>query len=43
MTNILENIEKGIEVGAEDVLRWLTGAHKALHAAPAAVAAPQLW
>lgn len=39
MANILVNIEKGIEIGAEDALRWLTGANKALHAAPEVVAA----
>lgn len=39
MANILVNIEKGIEIGAEDALKWLTGANKALHAAPAVVAA----
>ena len=39
MANILVNIEKGIEVAAEDVLKWLVGAGKALHAAPAAIAA----
>lgn len=39
MANILVNIEKGIEIGAEDVLKWLTGANKALSAAPAVVAA----
>jgi hypothetical protein len=39
MANILVNIEKGIEIGAEDVLKWLTGANKALHAAPEVVAA----
>jgi hypothetical protein len=39
MANILVNIEKGIEVGAEDVLKWLIGAEKALHAAPAVIAA----
>ncbi len=38
MTNILVNIEKGIEIGAEDALKWLGGASKALHAAPGAVA-----
>jgi hypothetical protein len=32
------NIEKGIEIGAEDALKWLTGADKALRAAPAAIA-----
>jgi hypothetical protein len=39
MANILVNIEKGIEVGAEDVLKWLIGAEKVLQAAPAVVAA----
>ena len=39
MANILVSIEKGIEIGAEDVLKWLTGANKALHAAPEVVAA----
>src|ERR1700674_3472852 len=39
MANILVNMEKGIEIGAEDVLKWLTGANKALHAAPEVVAA----
>ena len=39
MANILLNIEKGIEVGAEDALKWLGKAHSALSAAPAVVAA----
>lgn len=39
MANILVNTEKGIEIGAEDALKWLIGAGKALYAAPAAVAA----
>ena len=39
MANILVNIEKGVEIGAEDALKWLSGANKALKAAPAAVAA----
>ena len=39
MANILVNIEKGIEVGAEDVLKWLTGVERVLHAAPAVIAA----
>ena len=39
MANILVNIEKGIEIGAEDALKWLTGANKALQAAPSVVAA----
>jgi hypothetical protein len=39
MANILVNIEKGIEIGAEDALKWLTGANEALKAAPQVVAA----
>ncbi len=39
MANILVNIEKGIEIAAEDALKWLTSANKALHAAPEVVAA----
>jgi hypothetical protein len=39
MANILVNIEKGIEIGAEDVLKWLTGAEKVLFAAPKVIAA----
>ena len=39
MANILVNVEKGVEVGAGDALKWLTGANKAVHAAPVAVAA----
>jgi hypothetical protein len=39
MANILVNIEKGIEIGAEDVLKWLPGAEKVLRATPAVVAA----
>jgi hypothetical protein len=39
MANILLNIEKGIEVGAEDALKWLGKAQSALSAAPAVVAA----
>jgi hypothetical protein len=39
MANILVNIEKGVEIGAEDALKWLTGANKALQAAPEVVAA----
>ena len=38
MANILVNIEKGIEVGAADVLKWLGHAQTALTAAPAVVA-----
>jgi hypothetical protein len=39
MANILVNIEKGIEIGAEDALKWLGKAHSALNAAPGVVAA----
>ena len=39
MANILVSIEKGIEIGAEDALRWLTGTQKALNAAPGVIAA----
>jgi hypothetical protein len=39
MANILVNIEKGIEIGAEDALKWLNGTDKALHAAPEVIAA----
>lgn len=39
MANILVNVEKGIQVGATDVLKWLSTAHTALAAAPTVVAA----
>ncbi len=39
MANIFVSIEKGIEIGAEDALKWLTGATKALTIAPTVVAA----
>lgn len=39
MANILVNIEKGIEIAAEDALRWLSGANKAIQATPAVIAA----
>jgi hypothetical protein len=39
MANILVNITKGIEVGAEDALNWLSGATKALTVAPTVIAA----
>jgi hypothetical protein len=39
MANILVNVEKGIEIGAEDALKWLSGANKSLQAAPAVIAA----
>lgn len=39
MANILVNIEKDVEIAAEDALKWLTGADKVLLAAPVAIAA----
>jgi hypothetical protein len=39
MANIFVSIEKGIEIGAQDALKWLTGASKALSVAPTVVAA----
>ncbi len=39
MANILVNVEKGIEIGASDMLKWLGNAHGVLNAAPAVVAA----
>jgi hypothetical protein len=40
MAKILVNIEKGIEIGAEDALKWLAHAgESAVHAAPTVVAA----
>ena len=39
MANILVNVEKGIELGAQDILKWLGKAHTALNAAPAVIAA----
>lgn len=39
MANILVSIEKGIEIGAEDALKWLTRADHTLQAAPTVVAA----
>jgi hypothetical protein len=39
MANILVSIEKGIEIGAEDALKWLAGAGKSLQAAPSVIAA----
>ena len=39
MENILVNLEKGIEIGAEDALKWLTGSVKVLSAAPKVIAA----
>jgi hypothetical protein len=39
MANILVNIEKGIEIGAQDALKWLAGADRTLKAAPSVIAA----
>jgi hypothetical protein len=39
MANILVNVEKGIEIGASDALKWLGKAQTALTAAPGVVAA----
>jgi hypothetical protein len=39
MANILVSVEKGIEIGAADALKWIAGAGRAIKAAPAAVAA----
>ena len=39
MANILVNVEKGIEIAAADVLKWLGKAQTELHAAPTVIAA----
>lgn len=39
MANILVSIEKGIEIGAEDALKWMAGAGRGIKAAPAVIAA----
>ncbi|MFP5237528.1 MAG: hypothetical protein ACLGSD_16650 [Acidobacteriota bacterium] len=39
MANILVSIEKGVEIAAEDALKWLTRADHTLQAAPTVVAA----
>jgi hypothetical protein len=39
MANILVNIQKGIEIGAEDALKWLGKAQTTLSAAPGVIAA----
>lgn len=39
MANILVNLEKGIELGAQDALRWLGKAQTTLSAAPGVIAA----
>lgn len=38
VANILVNLEKGIEIGAEDALKWLAGAGKVLRATPEVIA-----
>lgn len=39
MANILVSVEKGIEIGAQDALKWIAGAGRALKATPAVIAA----
>ena len=39
MAKIMVNIEKGIEIAAEDALKWLSGASKALKTGPQVIAA----
>jgi hypothetical protein len=39
MANIVVSVEKGIEIGAEEALKWLTGPRKVLSATPAVIAA----
>jgi len=39
MASILMNVEKGIEIAAEDCLKWLGKAHGAINAAPGVIAA----
>jgi hypothetical protein len=39
MANILVSIEKGIEIGAEDALKWLAGSNRTLNTAPTVIAA----
>ena len=39
MAKLLVNLERGVEIGAEDALKWLTRANKSLSAAPAVIAA----
>jgi len=39
MANILVNIEKGIELGASDALKWLADVSNGLHATPKVIAA----
>lgn len=39
MANILVNIEKGVEVGAGDLLKFMSGAQSKLTAAPQVIAA----
>lgn len=39
MANVVVSVGKGIEIGAEDALKWLMNAGQPLRAAPAVVAA----
>ncbi len=39
MANILVNLEKGIEIAAEDALKWFGGVRNVINAAPNVVAA----
>lgn len=39
MAKLLVNLERGIEISAEDALKWLTHGNKSLRAAPAVIAA----
>jgi hypothetical protein len=39
MANIIVSVEKGIEIGAEEALKWLTSSKKVLFATPAVIAA----
>jgi hypothetical protein len=39
VANLLINLKKGVEIGADDALRWLIGANKSLRAAPVVIAA----
>lgn len=39
MANILVSVEKGIEIGAEDALKWIAGANRTIKAAPGVIAA----
>ncbi len=39
MASILVSIEKGIQIGAEDALKWIAGTNRAFKAAPSVIAA----